>query len=207
MRVALVPGVLALLPEYAGLEDPVAELRAAALAAAAWLAEDGPVRVVADAQGTRIADHLLGQRGDRLTGSRHGLAGGSPGSTTDVPSGGSGVGAASDGERGRDSLGVLVVANGSARLTDASPGYVDERAIPFDDALEAALRAPDPVALSALDVGLAHQLLVGNPEGLVDLGGLLRGCRTVAVDYADAPYGVGYWVVRWSTVGESGTTR
>lgn len=100
-----------------------------------------------------------------------------------------------------------MVANGSARLTDASPGYVDERAIPFDDALETALRAPDPEALTALDVDLAHQLLVGNPEGLVDLGGLLPGCRTVSVDYADAPFGVGYWVVRWSTVGESGTTR
>ena len=34
MRVALVPGVLALLPEYAGQEDPVSEVRAAALAAA-----------------------------------------------------------------------------------------------------------------------------------------------------------------------------
>ena len=36
-RVVLVPGVLALLPEYAGLEDPVAELRAACLAAVSWL--------------------------------------------------------------------------------------------------------------------------------------------------------------------------
>ena len=47
-RVVLVPGVLALLPEYAGLEDPVAELRAACLAAVAWLGPD--VTVLADEQ-------------------------------------------------------------------------------------------------------------------------------------------------------------
>ena len=56
-RVALVPGVLALLPEYAGIEDPVAELRAACLEAVAWLGKD--VEVLADEQGSRIAVHLL----------------------------------------------------------------------------------------------------------------------------------------------------
>ena len=60
-RVVLVPGVLALLPEYASLTDPVAELRAACLDAVAWLVEEGgPVTVVADAQGRRVAEHLLG---------------------------------------------------------------------------------------------------------------------------------------------------
>ncbi|HEX5089560.1 MAG TPA: hypothetical protein VFV89_17265 [Nocardioides sp.] len=53
----LIPGVLALLPEYASLEDPVAELRAAALGAVGWLGRD--VTVLADAQGARVASHLL----------------------------------------------------------------------------------------------------------------------------------------------------
>jgi hypothetical protein len=53
----LVPGVLALLPQYAGLEDPVAELRAACVAAVGWLGED--VAVLADGQGRRVAEHLL----------------------------------------------------------------------------------------------------------------------------------------------------
>jgi hypothetical protein len=57
-RVVLVPGVLALLPEYAGIEDPVAELRAAALDAVARLGSE--VAVLADAQGARVAAHLLG---------------------------------------------------------------------------------------------------------------------------------------------------
>jgi hypothetical protein len=56
--VVLVPGVLALLPEYASVEDPVAELRAAALAAVARLGRD--VTVLADEQGSRVAAYLLG---------------------------------------------------------------------------------------------------------------------------------------------------
>lgn len=61
-RVVLVPGTLALLPEYAGLEDPVAALRAACLDAVGWLGRD--VTVLADAQGRRVAAHLL-DRTDR----------------------------------------------------------------------------------------------------------------------------------------------
>ncbi|GAB2456097.1 hypothetical protein GCM10027062_40400 [Nocardioides hungaricus] len=53
----LVPGALALLPEYAGLEDPVAELRAACERAVGWLGED--VTVLASPQGRRVAEHLL----------------------------------------------------------------------------------------------------------------------------------------------------
>lgn len=60
-RVALVPACLALLPEYASLEDPVDELRSASLAAVAWLGEN--VRVLAGAQGTRVATALLAEVG------------------------------------------------------------------------------------------------------------------------------------------------
>jgi len=60
-RVALVPGCLALLPEYASLDDPVHELRSACLAAVAWLGED--VRVLAGAQGARVASSLLAEVG------------------------------------------------------------------------------------------------------------------------------------------------
>lgn len=56
-RVVLVPGVLALLPEYAGIEDPVADLRAACLNAVGWLGAE--VTVLADGQGARVAAHLL----------------------------------------------------------------------------------------------------------------------------------------------------
>ena len=164
MRVALVPGVLALLPEYAGQEDPVPEVRAAAVAAAAWLAEAGPVTVVGDEQGGRVGRLLL------------------------------------EGAAEGEGSAYLVVANGSARRNDTAPGYVDERAVPFDAAVEAALSRPDPGALEGLEVDLATALLVGNPAGLVRLGTLLRRAGPPMMDYAGDPYGVQYWVMRWTVV-------
>jgi hypothetical protein len=62
-RVVLVPGVLALLPEYAGLDDPVAQLRSACRAAVEWLAEAGPVTIVGDPQGRRVGKWLLAEAG------------------------------------------------------------------------------------------------------------------------------------------------
>ena len=58
-RVALVPGVPALLPSYASIDDPIADLRAACRTAVAGL---GPrIRVVApSAAAARVAAHLLG---------------------------------------------------------------------------------------------------------------------------------------------------
>ncbi len=96
-----------------------------------------------------------------------------------------------------DGAAYLVVANGSARRNDTAPGYVDERAIPYDAQVEAALRAPDPDVLARLDVDLGQDLLVGNPAGLVRLGELLKGMGPAMVDYAADPYGVAYWVARW----------
>ena len=64
------PGVLALLPEYAGLSDPVAGLRVACREAVAWLG-DAPVTVVADAQGRRVAEHLLAERRGTTAGADH----------------------------------------------------------------------------------------------------------------------------------------
>ena len=157
------PGVLAFLPEYAGQVDPVPDVRAASLAATAWVAEAGPVVVVGDQQGARVGRHLLAAAG------------------------------AAEG----DGPAYLVVANGSARRNDTAPGYVDDRAVPYDARIEAALRAPDPDVLGSLDVDLGRELLVGNPAGLVRLGSLLRGARTVAIDFAGDPYGVAYWVARW----------
>lgn len=61
MRVVIVPGTLALLPEYASLDDPIPELRAAVDRAVAWLLEDGPAAELAATPGARrIAGHLLG---------------------------------------------------------------------------------------------------------------------------------------------------
>ena len=64
MRVVVVPGTLALLPEHASIDDPIADLRRAALDAVAWLLDDGPASVVVGSPGARrIAAHLLGGEG------------------------------------------------------------------------------------------------------------------------------------------------
>jgi hypothetical protein len=66
MRVVVVPSTLALLPEYASVEDPIPDLREAVHEAVAWLLEDGPATAYrATPSAHRIAEHLLGDgRGD-----------------------------------------------------------------------------------------------------------------------------------------------
>ena len=60
MRVVVVPSTLALLPEYASVDDPIAELRKAVDGAVAWLVEDGPATLLAATPAAgRIGRHLL----------------------------------------------------------------------------------------------------------------------------------------------------
>ncbi|WP_053851045.1 class III extradiol dioxygenase subunit B-like domain-containing protein [Streptomyces sp. NRRL B-24085] len=127
----------------------------------------------------------------------------------DAPIEGLGVGEPLEPERciqtGRDIAGraervaLLVMGDASACRTLKAPGYLDERAAPFDAEVARALGAADVAALRALDTELAYalkasgracwQVLAGAAEG-ADLGGSLL--------YEDAPYGVGYVVATWS---------
>lgn len=170
MRIAVVPGALALLPEYAGLADPVAELRAAARAAVAWLGE-GPVRVVADAP-----DEIDAARGvTEPAGLR--------------------IARALGAEPGESDERLLVVANGSACRGEKAPGHLDERSFAFDETIEQALAGGDAEALGAVDPALAGELLSAGVDGLRGLAA--HPPREAALDYADDPYGVRYWVARW----------
>ncbi|MET9679056.1 class III extradiol dioxygenase subunit B-like domain-containing protein [Streptomyces coeruleorubidus] len=94
---------------------------------------------------------------------------------------------------------LLVMGDASACRTLKAPGYLDERAAPFDAEVARALGTADMAALATLDTELARELkasgrapwqvLAGAAEG-ADLGGSLL--------YEDAPYGVGYIVATWS---------
>lgn len=64
VRVVLVPGALALLPSYGGIEDPVADLRAACLEAVRWLGLGFGVH--GSWQGLRLAKHLSQELGAPL---------------------------------------------------------------------------------------------------------------------------------------------
>ena len=63
--------------------------------------------------------------------------------------------------------------DGSARRSASAPGYLDERAAPFDAAVEQAVRDGDLPALAALDPDLARDLLAaGRPAWQVLAGAL-----------------------------------
>ncbi|WP_432028242.1 class III extradiol dioxygenase subunit B-like domain-containing protein [Streptomyces sp. 1222.5] len=94
---------------------------------------------------------------------------------------------------------LLVMGDASACRSVKAPGYLDERAAPFDAEVARVLGTADVAGVQALDAELAQELkaagrapwqvLAGAAEG-ADLGGNLL--------YEDAPYGVGYLVATWS---------
>jgi RimJ/RimL family protein N-acetyltransferase len=90
---------------------------------------------------------------------------------------------------------ILVMADGTARRTLKAPGYLDERAAPFDDTVTRMLTGTDLTALLGLDAGLAGELMAtGRPAWQV-LAGAARGLRaSCEVRYRDDPFGVYYLV-------------
>ncbi|MFK4797526.1 class III extradiol dioxygenase subunit B-like domain-containing protein [Streptomyces sp. MPA0124] len=128
---------------------------------------------------------------------------------TDAPVEGIGVGEALPAERcaavGRDiaaragRTALLVLGDASACRTLKAPGYLDERAAPFDAEVGRALGTADPAALLALDVALARELKVSGRAPWQVLAGAAEGTDLVGtLLYEDAPYGVGYVAATWS---------
>jgi len=92
--------------------------------------------------------------------------------------------------------------DGSARRGLKAPGYLDERAFPFDDRAVQALSCADVETLSALDPGAAADLLVaGRAPWQVLAGALGRRPAAGRLLLADDPFGVLYLVVTWRTSG------
>ena len=179
--IVLVPSTIALLPSYAGLEDPVRPLRDACLAAVGELVADGPSSIgvisaparadnqergVKEAAGSRIARYLLGEVGWT-------------------------------GEVGEDGSAVLVVANGSACRSEKSPGHLDERSFGFDESISRALRDGDAASLAGVDPVLAEELWCRDAPAFHQLARLLPPGAAGEVSYSDDPFGVQYWVVSW----------
>jgi hypothetical protein len=94
---------------------------------------------------------------------------------------------------------LLVMGDASACRTLKAPGYLDERAAPFDASIARALEAADLTALKTLDVDLARELKVsGRAPWQVLAGAAEAAGLSGALLYEDAPYGVGYLVATWS---------
>jgi hypothetical protein len=96
-------------------------------------------------------------------------------------------------------VGVLALADGSARRGVKAPGYLDERAAPFDAAVATALAAGDAAALAGLDPAQGEQLLAAGVPVWRAVGGALAGRAVSGRLHADvAPLGVGYLVADWT---------
>jgi hypothetical protein len=206
VAVAVCPHPLLLFRELGGIADPVAELRSACLAAVTSISTgadelvvvggtdcffSSPVRTVpADPLSIRVGRRLLADAGDIPPGSDEVI----PGDAT--PADAASLGRSLSDGPGRTAL--LVMGDLSARrAVDGGPGVYDERAEPFDAAVELALAQGDPDALADLDVVVADELLVAGRAALQVLSGLLAPVSS-EVTWAGAPYGLGYVVARWT---------
>ncbi len=98
---------------------------------------------------------------------------------------------------GSDVRSVLVMGGGSARRRDGAPGYLDERAVPFDDELARRIGGPDLDDLADPDLALAARLLADLPAPLAVAAGLCRAPMQARLESYDAPYGVAQYVARW----------
>ncbi|MGY4924722.1 class III extradiol dioxygenase subunit B-like domain-containing protein [Streptomyces sp. 900105755] len=94
---------------------------------------------------------------------------------------------------------MLVMGDASACRTLKAPGYLDERAAPFDAEAARALGAADTEAIKALDAGLAYQLKAAGRAPWQVLAGAAEDADLAgALLFDDAPYGVCYLVATWS---------
>ncbi|HEY6932955.1 MAG TPA: hypothetical protein VI452_06105 [Marmoricola sp.] len=176
MRIAVVPSAPVLLPQYASLTDPVAEMRAAALDAVRWVASEGPVTVLADDLGHRVARHLLGEVGGRATDE--------PGERVLVVADGSARrGEKAPGHLDERAFGYDAAIGDALRQGDAKALAV------LDPELGAQLLVGGVPAFRALGELVVHH------GDLRQTAGDLR--VRADVDYDADPYGVQYWVVRW----------
>lgn len=99
-----------------------------------------------------------------------------------------------------DRVALLVMGDGSACRTLKAPGYLDERAGPFDAAVAAALAEADTAALAALDAELAQAVQAAGRAPWQVLAGAAQGAglSSAGLLYEAAPYGVGYFVATWT---------
>jgi hypothetical protein len=205
------PGPPLLVPELSGVDANAAELRAAADAAVQALLATAPDVVAVVGPAERTQSWPVTARTDLGAFGRSGTGGAAPVSL--------GLGAwlldrtGFTGDRLMWSVGsdwalaaaalaataerwaLLVIADGSARRTVKAPGYIDDRAGPYDERVRVAVSTGDLAALRRLDPDLARQLMAPGWPALQVLAELADNRRPHAtVHYCDAPFGVGYLV-------------
>ena len=92
-------------------------------------------------------------------------------------------------------VGLLAMADGSARRCERAPGQFDDRAAAFDAETERALREGNLEALLAIDAGLARELMATGRPALQVLAGAIGPARSATeILFSGAPFGVSYLV-------------
>lgn len=94
---------------------------------------------------------------------------------------------------------VVVSADGTATRSEKAPGFFDDRAAGFDKEIETALALGDAPVLASLDAELATELWCRGVPAFRAMAALMPSPEAAAVAYADAPYGVAYWVATWTS--------
>jgi len=196
---------------------PVAEveqLRAACLAAISELLAAGPDRLVLvgcaatgeddKALSVVVGRLLLNQAGCQLP-VEHLLvpADSSPADCLQAGKALAGDARAGDDEAGNEKtgdarIGLLVMGDGSARRSLKAPGYLDARAVGFDDGVRACLQSGRLAGLADLDPALATELLVAGRAAWQVLAGAVGEVEgSSRLHYSDDPFGVWYPVFSW----------
>jgi hypothetical protein len=106
-------------------------------------------------------------------------------------------------------IALVVLGDGSARRGEKAPGYIDDRAFPFDEAIGRSLASGDPDALLGLDPTLAEELMVGGRAAFQTLASVVRLQESrpkAEVVYVDDPFGVMYFVALWNLAEEAGSS-
>jgi hypothetical protein len=103
-------------------------------------------------------------------------------------------------------VGLLVMADGSARRGLKAPGYLDERSAGFDAEIEKAIREGRIDALLSVDQVLARDLMAAGRPAWQVLAGALEGHKVSSeIRYCDDPFGVAYLVASLRVQGEPST--
>ena len=93
----------------------------------------------------------------------------------------------------------VVVGDGSACHTLKAPGYLDDRASGWDAKVHDAFSRLDAPTLTGLEPEIAAELLASGRAPWQVLAGAARDASVHETDaWFDAPFGVGYHVVRWT---------
>jgi hypothetical protein len=99
-----------------------------------------------------------------------------------------------------DHTAVLLLGDGSARRGAKSPGHLDDRAFAFDDRVGRALAEGDASSLAGLDVEPARDLMLPGSATfrlLGELAGRQVGPPRATLTYRAAPHGVSYFTATW----------